>query len=135
MEYQKIIKLLGDTQNQPSNLRTKNWVKVNDESRGTYNVNSRHFSHLTKTRIFKNINSRKKADRNFRGTSLRNHFRHPKLYSDPPSWLIGSRCHMGTFWKTKDGRSHFWESQRFRFCYVEVHHRRRRKSTKTGASS
>ena len=26
--------------NQPSKFRTKNWVEINDESRGTYNVNS-----------------------------------------------------------------------------------------------
>ena len=38
MEYQKIINLLNDTPNQPSKFRTKNCVKVNDESRGTYNV-------------------------------------------------------------------------------------------------
>ena len=25
---------------QPSKFRTKNWVEINDESRGTYNVNS-----------------------------------------------------------------------------------------------
>ena len=25
---------------QPSKFKTKNWVEVNDESRGTYNVNS-----------------------------------------------------------------------------------------------
>ena len=29
-----------DASNQPSKFRTKNWVEVNDESRGTYNVNS-----------------------------------------------------------------------------------------------
>ena len=41
MEYQKIANLLGDNKsNQPSKFRTKNWVKINDESRGTYNVNS-----------------------------------------------------------------------------------------------
>ena len=40
MEYQKIIDLLENTPNQPSKYRTKNWVEVNDESRGTYNVNS-----------------------------------------------------------------------------------------------
>ena len=40
MEYQKIIKLLDNTPNQPSKFRTKNWVEVNDELRGTYNVNS-----------------------------------------------------------------------------------------------
>ena len=41
MEYQKIANLLDDaSSNQPSKFKTKNWVEVNDESRGTYNVNS-----------------------------------------------------------------------------------------------
>ena len=41
MEYQKIANLLDDpSSNQPSKFKTKNWVAVNDESRGTYNVNS-----------------------------------------------------------------------------------------------
>ena len=40
MEYQKIENLIDDTSNQPSKFRTKNWVEINDESRGTYNVNS-----------------------------------------------------------------------------------------------
>ena len=40
MEYQKIPNLIDDTSNQPSKFRTKNWVEINDESRGTYNVNS-----------------------------------------------------------------------------------------------
>ena len=40
MEYQKIINLLENTPNQPSKFRTKNWVEINDESRGTYNANS-----------------------------------------------------------------------------------------------
>ena len=40
MEYQKIANLIEDTSSQPSNFRTKNWVEINDESRGTYNVNS-----------------------------------------------------------------------------------------------
>ena len=35
MEYQKIANLIDDT----SKFRTKNWVEINDESRGTYNVN------------------------------------------------------------------------------------------------
>ena len=39
MEYQKIANLIDDTSNKPSKCRTKNWVEVNDESRGTYNVN------------------------------------------------------------------------------------------------
>ena len=40
MEYQKIINLLDNTQNQPTNCRTKNWVEINDDARGTYNTNS-----------------------------------------------------------------------------------------------
>ena len=40
MEYQKIANLIHDVPNQPSKFRTKNWVEINDESRGTYNVNS-----------------------------------------------------------------------------------------------
>ena len=39
MVYQKIIKMIENTPNQPSKFRTKNWVEVNDESRGAYNVN------------------------------------------------------------------------------------------------
>ena len=40
MIYQKIINLLDDTTNQPSKFRTKNWIEINDESRGTYSANS-----------------------------------------------------------------------------------------------
>ena len=41
MEYQKIANLLDDaSSNQPSKFKTKNWLEVNHESRGTYNVNS-----------------------------------------------------------------------------------------------
>ena len=40
MEYQKIANLIDDTSNQPSKLRTKNWVEINDESRGAYNAAS-----------------------------------------------------------------------------------------------
>ena len=40
MEYQKIINLLDKTSNQPSKFKTKNWVEINNESRGTYNTNS-----------------------------------------------------------------------------------------------
>ena len=32
--------MIYDALNQPSRFRTKNWVEINDESRGTYNVNS-----------------------------------------------------------------------------------------------
>ena len=41
MEYQKIANLIDDnTVNQPSKFRTRNWIEINDESRGAYNVNS-----------------------------------------------------------------------------------------------
>ena len=40
MKYQKIINLLDNTTYQSTKFRTKNWVKINDDSRGTYNTNS-----------------------------------------------------------------------------------------------
>ena len=40
MEYQTIANLTDNASNQPSKFRTKNWVEINNESRGTYNVNS-----------------------------------------------------------------------------------------------
>ena len=40
MEYQKLSNLIDGASNQPSKFRTKNWVEINDELRGTYNVNS-----------------------------------------------------------------------------------------------
>ena len=41
MEYQKIANLIDDNaSNQPSKFKTRNWVEINDESRGAYNVNS-----------------------------------------------------------------------------------------------
>ena len=39
MEYQKITNLVHNASNQPSKFRTKNWVEINDESRGAYPVN------------------------------------------------------------------------------------------------
>ena len=40
MEYQKIANLIDDKSNQPSKFRTKNWVEINDESRGANNAAS-----------------------------------------------------------------------------------------------
>ena len=40
MEYQKIINLLDNTPNQLSKFRTKNRVKKNGDTRGTYNNNN-----------------------------------------------------------------------------------------------
>ena len=38
MEYQKILSLLNDTTNQPPKFRTRNWIEINDESRGRYEL-------------------------------------------------------------------------------------------------
>ena len=32
--------MIDEASNQPSKFRTRNWVEINDESRGTYNINS-----------------------------------------------------------------------------------------------
>ena len=32
--------MIDDASNQPSKVRIKNWVEINDESKGTYSVNS-----------------------------------------------------------------------------------------------
>ena len=47
MEYQKIANLLDTESNQPSKFRTRNWVEINDDSRGTYTSNNIKFK--TKT--------------------------------------------------------------------------------------
>ena len=39
MEYQKIANLLEDGSNKPSKFRTRNWVEINDDARGTYSPN------------------------------------------------------------------------------------------------
>ena len=36
MEYQKIANLLNDESNKLSKFRTRNWVAINDEIRGSY---------------------------------------------------------------------------------------------------
>ena len=41
MEYQKIANLLNDTSNKPSKFRTRNWVEINDDVRGTYSRNKK----------------------------------------------------------------------------------------------
>ena len=40
MEYRKVANLIDGTSNQPSKFRTRNWVEINDESRGVYNAGS-----------------------------------------------------------------------------------------------
>ena len=43
MEYQKIANLIDNASNQPSKFRTRNWLEINDESRGTYTGNETKF--------------------------------------------------------------------------------------------
>ena len=40
MKYQKIMNLLDNTPNQPTKFRAENWVEINDDARGIYNINS-----------------------------------------------------------------------------------------------
>ena len=41
MEYQKMINFWDNTTNQSTKFRKKNWVEVNDDSRGTYSIGSK----------------------------------------------------------------------------------------------
>ena len=60
MVYQKIINVLDDTTNQPSKFKARNWVEINDESKGkddnsnirfkTYMIRS-NFCHYSDTFI------------------------------------------------------------------------------------
>ena len=43
MEYQNIINLLDNVLNQPSKFKMRNWVEINNESRGPYTGNSIKF--------------------------------------------------------------------------------------------
>ena len=43
MRYQKIANLLDNVSNQPSKFKTRSWVEINDESRGTYTGDSIKF--------------------------------------------------------------------------------------------
>ena len=43
MEYQKIANQLDSVSNKPSKFRTRNWVEINDKSRGTYTSNDIKF--------------------------------------------------------------------------------------------
>ena len=45
MKYQKIANLLIDGSNKPSKFRTRNWVEINDEGRGTPIINKLNLKH------------------------------------------------------------------------------------------
>ena len=36
MEYQQITNVLGNTPNEPTKFRTKNWVEINESALGAY---------------------------------------------------------------------------------------------------
>ena len=38
MEYHKTRKFLDNTPNQATKFRTKKWIEINDDARGTYNT-------------------------------------------------------------------------------------------------
>ena len=40
MEYKTIINFLGNTPNQPTKFRRKNWVEANDDSHGVCSIGS-----------------------------------------------------------------------------------------------
>ena len=40
MEYEKIRNLLENMPNEPPKFKTKNWVEINDKSRGMYSFDS-----------------------------------------------------------------------------------------------
>ena len=44
MKYQKLINWLDNTKSQPSRFRARNWVEINDESRGASNINENNNS-------------------------------------------------------------------------------------------
>ena len=46
-EYQKMINLLDETTNQPSKFRTRNWIAINNESKGRYHNSNIRFKTST----------------------------------------------------------------------------------------
>ena len=40
MEYQKMITFIDNASDKPSKFRTKNWVEINNDARGTNSTNS-----------------------------------------------------------------------------------------------
>ena len=42
MEYQKIVNLLNDGSSKSSKFKTRNWVEINNEARGTYSPNKQN---------------------------------------------------------------------------------------------
>ena len=52
MEYHKKINLLDDTTNQPSKFRRRNWVEINNESKGIYDNSNIRFKTTIRSSLF-----------------------------------------------------------------------------------
>ena len=90
---------------------------------------------MTKSRIFKNLNLRKKADRNFRGFLLKNRFRYQNFIHIPQADWPGVVVIWTPFERQKIEVHIFERANLSGFLYVEVQRQRRLKSTKAGISS
>ena len=51
MEFREIKALLGNTKNEPSKFRTKNWVEISYESRGRYKASNQIKSKTSMIRL------------------------------------------------------------------------------------
>ena len=74
---------------------------------------------MTKSSIFNNLNLRKKADCNFRGDLLENHFRHLKLYSNPPS-TVYSKHFLGPLYGKNNRELSFKSRSSKQYYFVEI---------------
>ena len=54
MEYQKIIYLRDNEGIQPSKIREKSWVEINENARGIYNINSQIKFNTTTLKVLRN---------------------------------------------------------------------------------
>ena len=53
MEYQKIINRLDDTTNQSSKFKIRNWVEINDQSKGKYdNIDIRVKTSMIRSNLY-----------------------------------------------------------------------------------
>ena len=52
MEYQKIVNLLNSQSSKPSKFRARNWVEINDDTRGEYSPDKQiRFKTLLRSRV------------------------------------------------------------------------------------
>ena len=76
---------------------------------------------MTRTHTFKNLNLRRKAYHNLTPNLQENHFRYLKFYSNPPSLLARSHCHViRTPFETQKVEVHIFDRAKLccRFCFA-----------------